>query len=309
MKVSSIRWGVIWIGIGLFFLAINLELLDSLVFPRLFTLWPVLLVAIGVELIFRHTKLYFLALLSPLLIAGAFIVAAYSKGEWGWKSDEFWQRWVWEVGEKHTDTFEIPSDTLVKMLDLNLECGPSRVTFQPTFPFIFKATTQYHKRRPYFSQDFSGGTKKVDFTNREKARLAIFGFNMASSESRFEISDELPLKIKLEDFETEPDINLEQFKISMLDLTLKARNATVLLGSSIDSVNVVISGKAQNLILIVPDGFGIAISGDMKNLAKLMRSTDFRLAGNSYQSSGFNPARVIIVTIKADISSLTVSTE
>ena len=69
MKVSSIRWGIIWIGIGLFFLAINFGVLDNLVFPALFSLWPILLIAIGVELIFRKTKFYFLALLSPLLIA------------------------------------------------------------------------------------------------------------------------------------------------------------------------------------------------------------------------------------------------
>ena len=309
MKVSSIRWGVILIGIGLFFLAINFELLDSLVFPRLFSLWPILLIAIGVELLFRHTRLYFLALLSPILIAGAFIYAATANGDWRWHADEFWSRWTWNDSEKKTYTFET-SDSLIKSLDIDLDCGPGKISLKPSSDIVFRANSEYYKRSPWIKQDTSMGVEHIEYTNREREHLAIFGISMDRSRNEFEIANNLPLKADIVTYDNEPDLDFAPFKLDNLLLDLRSLRAFLKLGNKSDSIDVVISGNTVSFDLNVPKEFGLAIVGDRAKLQSIIHESSLSQSGDGYYSSGFeNSPQKIRINLKAKVNSLLISRE
>lgn len=308
MRVSSIRWGVIFIGIGLFFLAINLELLDSLVFPRLFALWPVLLIAIGLELIFRRTRLYFLAFLSPIIIAGAFIAAATASGDWGWKADEFWSRWAWRAAEKKVDIAEIPSENAARLLDLNLECGPSDISFKPSSEILFKATTDYYRRSPWTEHTFSDSTERIRYTNREKARLAFWGINVDPSHTQFQIADYLPIRAKISALNAEPQFDFSAVRITNLALDLRSRRADLHLGSLTDSIRVVISGKTDELNITLPRDTGLSVSGKTPQLNKLMRNSGLSEGAGAYFSNDYSVStRKIALTLDADIKSISIN--
>jgi hypothetical protein len=308
MRVSSIRWGVIFIGIGLFFLALNLELLDSLVFPRLFALWPVLLIAIGVELIFRHSRLYFLAFLSPIIIAGAFIAAATATGDWGWKADEFWSRWAWRVGEKKVDIAEIPSDSAARLLDLNLECGTSIVSFRPSSDLLFKATTDYYRRSPWTEHSFSDSTEKIQYTNREKSRLALFGINMDATQTNFQITDILPIKAAITSHGNEPEFDLTALNLNSLDLDIQSENTKLRLGALADSIGVKISGKTDELNITLPRESGLSVSGKTAELNTLLRNSGLSSRAGTYISNEYSTAsHKIYLILNADIKSISIN--
>jgi len=304
VRISSIRWGVIWIGIGLLFLAINLELLDSLVFPRLFSLWPVLLIAIGVELIFRRTRLYFLAFLSPLLIAGAFMIAATAKGDWGWESDEFWRRWVWKANEKKIDIAEIPSDSTVSFLELNLECGPSEIIIKPSNDRIFKATTEYHKKSPWVEQRMDGAVEKVNYMNREKTRLTLLGINISVSRSEFEIAGFLPLNATINATDDTPDLDFRGLMLNSLDLDIRSNRAWLQFGERDDTVDVAISGRTDELKLTIPDDFSISVEGDSARLQSLFNGSELIRRSGTIYSDNLNSNRVIRIMLNARIGHL-----
>ena len=304
MRVSSLRWGIIWIGIGLFFLAINLELLDSLVFPRLFSLWPILLVAIGVELIFRRTRLYFLALLSPLLIAGAFILAATAKGDWGWSSDEFWSRWVWKANERKVDFAEVPRDSLVKSLDLNLECGPSEISIRPVSDRFFKATTEYYKHSPWVEHKLLDGIEKISYSNREKNRLSLLGLNIAVSRSDFEIADNVPLVASIKAADNEPDIDFSDCLLKSLNLDLHSSIATVYIGNHRDTVDVAIDGRIDRVRLFYPDNYRLIVEGDSARLSHVLDMSKFNNTGNKYASKNGDESHLIRLALNANIKNL-----
>lgn len=308
MKVSSIRWGVILIGIGLFFLAINLELLDSLVFPRLFSLWPILLIAIGVELLFRRTRFYFLALLSPILIAGAFIFAATANGDWKWRADEFWTRWTWSDAHRKIDTVEIQPDSAIQSLDVNLNCGPGRISLRPVSNAIFKVRAEYYKRSPWVKQDTANGIERIEYTNREKNSLALFGIRINRFKNDFELADYLPLKANIMTSDIEPDLDFSPFKLNDVTLNLNSSRVSLRIGSQSEMVNVSILGDADNFELTVPENFGMALIGDDARLRNLLRETSFLHSSDGYYSSGYNESpRKIRIDLKAKIKSLTIS--
>jgi hypothetical protein len=75
MHAGRLNWGLVFIIIGLFFLGWSTRYLPFDVIVRLVELWPVLLIAIGIQMIFSKSKAPQLAYLSSLLLLGAAIYA------------------------------------------------------------------------------------------------------------------------------------------------------------------------------------------------------------------------------------------
>lgn len=305
MRISSIRWGLIWIGTGLLFLAINLELLDTLVFPRLFSLWPILPIAIGVEMIFRRTRYYYFALLSPLLIAAAFIFAAYAQGDWGWDSDNFLRRWVWQAGDRKFNTMEIPADSAVDALELDLECGSGDIVLRPLSGGIFEARTEYYRRAPSLKHDIQNGIERISYTSRERTRLAIFGFNIAASRNYLSIADYLPIDARLTALEEESSLDFSKMMLRSLDLDTRSDVTDLRIGDGIDTVRVSISGNASLLRLSVPGDYGITVRGDSATLGQLLANTEMYWRDDGFYLPGFEENQgQIRIDLTADIKSI-----
>jgi hypothetical protein len=288
MKVSSIRWGVIWIGVGFFFLAINFQALDSLVFPRLFSLWPVLLIAIGVELIFRRTRLYFLALLSPILIAAAFVLAASYKGGPGWNLDELFNNWSWRYQAEKTDLVEIPVDDSVSSLDLVLNLGQAGFELKANSERMFSAETEYYSRSPMISHRTENGVEFVEYENRERPQKGIFDFVKSGVRSRIAFPDGVPLGLAISTELDDPQIDLSEFSITSLRLDLRSDYAKVRLGGSPASLDVNVSGRARKLQLQVPHDLGLEITGNPDRLRRALADVELLESPSGYRTQGFS---------------------
>jgi hypothetical protein len=291
MKVSSIRWGVIWIGIGLFFLAVNFQALDSLVFPRLFSLWPVLLIAIGVELIFRRTRLYFLALLSPLLIAAAFVLAASYKGGPGWSLNELFSNWSWRYQGEKTDSVEIPIDDLVETLNLTLNLGQAEFDLRSTSERIFSAETEYYSRSPMISHRAENGEEFIEYENREKHRKGIFDFVKSGVRARISIAEAPLLKLAIYTEVDHPRMDLSDLSLEELKLHLRSENADVRLGNLREAVDITVSGKADRLEIQVPSDLGLEIAGNQDQLRRALTGVEFLESPSGYRTPDFSNAR------------------
>ncbi len=308
MRVSSIRWGVIWIGIGFFFLAINFGTLDSLVFPRLFSLWPVLLIAVGVELIFRKTKFYFLALLSPLLIAAAFIVAASYKGGPGWDFDGFLRSWSWRYEGETIDLVEIPLDDAIDTVDIILDCGPVEFDIQSVSSRLFSAETGYYNRSPIISHRTENKVEFIKFENREKPRWSLLNVVGSGQRIVFEIPDRLPIKMSISTEADFPDIDFSDIRLTNLKLYVRSGDVTLRLGDLEDSVKAEISGKAGEFSIIIPSGLGLEITGDPDRLNDALEETDLVEFSGGYRSDDFEKAkRKAYVSVDARVKSVVVS--
>lgn len=80
MSPSRVNWGVLLILIGGTLLATNLDYLSSWVWWDLLRLWPVLLIAIGINLMFRKSRFRPLSYLSALLLLATFAYVVWLNG-------------------------------------------------------------------------------------------------------------------------------------------------------------------------------------------------------------------------------------
>ena len=261
MKVSSIRWGVIWMGIGFIFLAINFQVLDSLVFPRLFSLWPILLVAIGLELIFRKTKFYFLALLSPLLIAAAFIIVVTYGGNYEGGVKEFFRDWSWRY--ESTKTFDqiITIEDSISKMNLKLELGNTPFNLNSVNSKSLSVNSRYQKKTPDISYDKNGDSIIVDFKYKENSKSSIFGYEKNFTPCEINIPGELPVSINLKTGYSDPVIDFSQFNMIDLSLVFDSKTAVLNIGNRSDQDSIVLTGKVDELTINCPNDLGVEITG------------------------------------------------
>ena len=127
MSVGKFRTGVILIALGVVLLLHTTDVIDSGFWRMLLKLWPVLLIAIGLEKIFMATSnLKPLAFISPVLIVAVVIWAAVA-GERGgyWIIDEDFVGWS-ESSDIYTWTEEGSSATERLDIKLNKAGGAHR---------------------------------------------------------------------------------------------------------------------------------------------------------------------------------------
>lgn len=305
MKVSSIRWGVIWIGIGIFFLAINFQVLDVLVFPRLFSLWPILLIALGVELIFRKTKLYFIALVSPIVFAAAFVVAAVNSNDSSWGFKEFFGDWSWKYKSDQHFSEEFPINPDIKNMILNLEFGHSDFEIVPSEQSMFSVKSWYNKKSPMLSYDYHNDTMNVNFVSREKNRISILKFGNASKLTEISFSNNLPLSINLRTEFENPEIDFSEFSLSDVRLNLKAKQTVVYLENKSDFTKIIIEGETDSLKFKYPSDVGIEIDGNGINFDQIVDDSFIQKDDNKLYSENFDrSSKKISIVIEGKVNQI-----
>jgi hypothetical protein len=290
MKVSSIRWGIIWIGIGLFFLAINFRVLDNLVFPALFSLWPILLIAIGVELIFRRTRFYFLALLSPLLIAAAFIFAAVYAGGYSWSFEEFWKDWSWTYEGEKKFSEEITFDSDIDTLRLIMDLGTAEFEIGPSTNRVFSVKTNFYKKSPIITYKNENTVAFIEYRNRESGNLSIFSIKKRQMFNDFQIYDGAPLYADIRTKLKYPILDFSIFNLEELTLSLKSKESRIRFGDNNDNARIEINGRSERLILEIPEEFGLELLMDDFDMDRLNKIAGLYRFPDGYRTGDFQNA-------------------
>jgi hypothetical protein len=77
-KIPSLFWPVLLIGVGILFLLSNLDVISGINFFQLWRLWPLLLIALGIHVMFGRERAWLSNLLSLLLVAAAILFLVYA---------------------------------------------------------------------------------------------------------------------------------------------------------------------------------------------------------------------------------------
>ncbi len=165
MHAGSLNWGLIFIIIGLVALGWTTGRLPADVFLRLWDLWPVLLIAIGIQMIFSKSKLSGMAYLSSILIilAAAYAVAPYWEQVTTGQTIERESGTIEEVLADETGTLEINADFSYR--DFTLEDHlASEIEFQ----------YNHESLRPVYSYRDDGGRATLRLDHQEYRWLKVF---------------------------------------------------------------------------------------------------------------------------------------
>jgi hypothetical protein len=304
MRIGRIRSGVILISLGIVFLLNNLGYVPWAVWLRILSLWPVILIAIGIEKIFGKTRLSFLTILSPLLFMAAILGPAYfsaglgEKWEWG-RAHHAPERYQWS---KDLDTSVVRVIATVQLRAGNLEISSESEK-------LISAKLDFWKRKPITTYKYSGSDSSaiIEIRDEEREWKGWFGRGWGEKDWAIGLTDKIPLSLRIDARATEGELNLSDLKLSKLNLDIKAANLNIKLGDLVDQVEGRIESDASRLSLLIPENIGLKIENHAELTSTSFSNISIMKYDNIYQTSDFDQApKKIILSLEGSVTRLVV---
>jgi len=289
MRIGAISWGVFFVGLGVLVFGVNFGYLDSYVWIRLFSLWPIGVIAIGIGLIFGHTRLKFLGLLAPLLIALTFVYVGVS--EWGYNehhtyyhssSDYRYNREVFK--------YTLADNPDVKELYVNMDIGNGELWIGSTSREMFDGDFEYRRRKPRCDYEVVGDEGRLTVKSRDDRWFGFFPGKRYKNDARVYIGDFLPLDLKLDLGAADINLDLAEHMLRKLRIRSGASRLDLRLGCKSDSLNVDIQAGASDVTITVPRDMALAIDSDGALSSNNFKDIGLEKVNGKWQSPDFATA-------------------
>lgn len=254
-------WPVVLIGIGVIALLSNVGWLDWARVSQVLQLWPLLLIALGLAIVFRDRLPVRLASIVGAVILLLFVAAvagglASIPGALSASNSPI-----------VTTSFSAPAGEVTKPR-LDLSAGASRITVRAgsTAGDLYRATISTPSdAKPDVHLDTTSGTLFVSLPGRS-------GFHFGDSSDRRSIDltldDQLPWAVALSSGASTTNLDLTGLKLTSVELSTGASNVQFQLPKPSGTVPVSVSGGAMHLAVQRPAGtpIHVAASGGASSL-------------------------------------------
>lgn len=298
MTVSRIRNGVILLSVGIVLLLNNLDYVDWSVWVSILSLWPVLLIAIGIEKIFAKTSMSFLAYLSPILLLLAILGPAYYYYQ---QTD----RGTYQGKTFHWEKQMVPA---VKRGYAAFDFKVGKMKTVAVQDKLIQAELDYSRREPLCLYNYSERDSLVKIELKDRDHLWRGWFNPRSN-NRHEwnvfLSDKIPWDLQIENSVMNGNLDFSGIILENLSVNLDVSSLKIKLGNKARNLKVKIDSDVSRLELLLPRDAGLNIE-----TRSSLSSTDFQdISVNHekkrYWTSNFDSApSKIEISLHGDISSL-----
>ena len=241
---------LVLIGFGTVLLLGNLHYLEYSGFALLLRLWPILLVAIGLDVLFGHRgsvwSNLFRIILGLMLVGGIVWLAALSPVfSLGMKSVPFEQ-----TLDKATQS---DMRFAVAVGELNLAGGTDEDMLVSGFAGLPKEMT--------LSPDYSAPKNGKSSLTLEGDGVVIIPINSSISPWNFDLNSVIPIDLEAELGIGEMRVDLTDTHVDQIDIEMGIGQTTLTLPSGMD-VDATVSGAIGELVIRVPKGCEVMIMTD-----------------------------------------------
>ena len=306
MNIGRIRNGAILISVGVVLLLNTTGYLSWSVWLRIFSLWPVALIAIGIELLLKKTRLSFLTILSPLLFFAAILGPAFLFESDLGKIYRASRAYDWSEELDSTLT-EVSTTVRLNAGNLEISSGTNE---------LISAELDYLKRRPlavYETPDLdSSATVKITDMERrwfkwDWSRGKIWD---AWDKKRWEIrlTDLIPVKLRVYLKASEADLDFSELMIRDFDLEAKASQVDIRFGNLVGEVTARIQSRASKLSIYYPEDMGLRIINRTNLSSTSFSQLTLEETDDGHQTPDFDLAsRKLTLYLKGSLTKLKIN--
>lgn len=288
------------IGVGVVFLLINLGVLSEDAWGQLFQLWPLLLIAFGLDLLIGRRNPV-LSIVIVVLVIGGGAALIYANGGW-WSGKVLSTTWDADKGTATSANVELS----MGVARLNIDAITSE-----TSKVLMSALDYYENQpAPEHSTSSEGDTVKVLISQRTN-NISGWPFFSGSKGLNWDVhlNKQIPTKLTLNSGTGTTDLDLEQLKVTDLTLRAGTGSITVVFPSSAGSTNAVINGGVGSLDLAIPSGVEAHIVVNT-GIGGVDVNSRFASKGDHvYESSGYSkePKNKLDLEVHAGVGGINIS--
>ncbi len=298
MRASKVRTGLLLIGTGLILLGNTLGYLNWFVWKDLLRLWPVLLIAIGAEMIFKRSKLPALAYISPILIAGCFIYAVYGGGAFADNGDS---------AEKNQSLFVVSNEQVkdLKSLDIEIDCKLGDFQFVSTDAEAFKGEFEYYGQEPKFEFSTEDDIGRIKLKYRDD-KIKFKGLHRDGCDSYLYITDNKPISLNIDAGVVDLDLDLRDIEITEFELDTGVSDVVVQFGDKSHHIDSNFDIGVSDLTIYIPEGTAVRLHKETGLSSVSYKELGLgKIKSGLYQSPDYDTAQYTIdIDIDAGISDI-----
>jgi hypothetical protein len=257
MNIGRIRNGAILLSAGVVLLLNTTNYVDWTVWLKIFSLWPVALIAIGIELLFKKSRLAFIAFISPLLFFATILGPAL------FFDSDFVD--IYRTSRTYHLSRDLDSTIVEVNPSIRLNCGKLRVSSGAEK--LISAELDYYKRKPLIvsEQDNEDGSVVMKISDQERkwfsGRFGKRWFWRSSARKDWEIrlTDQIPVSLNLYLKNGKGNLDFSDMKLRECDLEVNDSDVDIKIGSLLEDVTVAVESRSSEISVSVPEGSGLRI--------------------------------------------------
>jgi len=288
MNRKNIGLGVILLSIGVIWILINMGVVGKTFFgslvDSLFSLWPLVFIAIGVNMIFKNNAL--VKTTSWVLFVA--IVVSYS----------------FIAEPKHTKLFNFDFDfgnsksiTKVKYHEkynpdtkngkFKISLGAANINIGTSAENLFDAEVPSNVE--YKKVDYKDDYEVVEF-GFEKNNYSIFNFDNKYQRCDFKLNKNVIWDMEIDTGATNGKLDMSELKVKDLSIDTGAANMDLLFGAAYDKTKVEIDAGATTLNVTVPKSSGVRINFEDGLNKTNLKDLDWEKKDGVYESPNYDKA-------------------
>ena len=288
MNIGRIRNGAILISAGVVLLFNTMDYLSWSVWFRIFSLWPVILVAIGIELLFKRTLLSFLTLISPLLFLAAILGPAF-----------VFDSYLGVIGKtSQTYHFSQDLDSALTEAGLSVRLNTGDLVVSSGTGKLISTELDYFEREPIVTYEISNLDSSAQLRVRDLERRRLewnFSkgrFRGAWDRKNWEIrlTERIPIDLTVYVKTGDADLDLSGLKVRMLDLETRTSDARIRIGNLVDEVSARIESRASKVSLSLPKGMALRIKNHSNLSSASFSWFTLKETDDGYETPDFDQA-------------------
>jgi len=301
MAVGRIRTGVILILIGGILLLNTTGVLDVGVWESIAVLWPLLLIAIGIEKIFMATEnLKPMAMLSPLIIVATVAYAVFgTPGNVAFSDND-------DDFSNSSSDWSVSTDPSVTAMDIYMDFGGGRLKVRggADTDKMFEGQFYHRGRRPEVSSQEDGETMHVTLKRRSKS----IGLGQRDRERWIvKLNETVPVDMKLDAGGAQVRLDLADIVLKHLDLETGAADVDLILGAKSSEVRCDVNCGAASIDMVIPAGAGLRVDRESAMSSFSTGDIDLVESGKFMESPDFDTRSVrIYLNLEYGVSSMRV---
>ncbi len=252
MSPSRVRWGITLILIGGICLAINLGHLSWWVFLDFLYLWPIALIAIGLEMMLKKTRFHNFAYLSSVLLLGCFIWAVWADG--GLRDNYI-------SSDGYSDTMAKIDYHNEQAVSVKAHFENGRLYVNSGDAYLVRVTSGGSRNRVGMKSDCSAGRCEIDLENTERRLFRHTGFSNSDNYWKCYVNPAVEGTYNLNLDETDLRLFAEDLRIGSINIDAIKSDLLLKLGTLVPRVEITLGGRSTDLDLVLPDSVGLRIEG------------------------------------------------
>ena len=273
MNSRNLINGLILIAIGILFLLVNLGYISFAVLFSIFDLWPLILIVVGINILFKKKPIISFITWTLFFIILIFYGAFYEG------------RNIVGISTGHNANFIKPVETLYG--ELSLDIGAAKVNIGSDEKNLLSFSSQ-GAELDY--RDMYRNNKEIAVFNFENKHHNVVNFNNKGSRYDFNLNKDVIWDLDIDLGAISGKLNLEDIPVRSVNVDAGAGNLDIILGSKHNKSNIEIDSGASNLTIVIPKNAGIKLKlGSPLNKTNV-NDLNLTKSGDYYISSNYDEA-------------------